>query len=149
MNQVRITRFIGVLSLAFTLGACGTTPKQAASPALADQAPASENTDHGPDPAGEVAKHCFGGSLAMLKAGLVGVPLSIIGVGVCLPLTAGVGILHAIFPTASGSGGLSYSDSAQPGESNLNPVDRSMFPQSPTSGCALAYCLTPANGGYR
>ena len=111
MDQVQITRFIGALSLGLALGACGTTSQPAESPALPGQASAGESADPGPNPAGEVAKNCFGGSLMMLKAGLLGVPLSIIGVGVCVPITAGVGILHAVLPRASGERAVSYSAS--------------------------------------
>ena len=149
MKHVRITRLIGALSLGLALGACGTTSQPAESPALPGQASAGESADPSPNPAGEVAKNCFGGSLMMLKAGLLGVPLSIIGVGVCLPLTAGVGILHAVLPRASGERGLTYSASPSFMNDKLDDADRSVFPQSATSGCAAAYCLAPASTGYR
>jgi hypothetical protein len=149
MNQVRITRFIGALSLGLTLGACGTTSQPVESPALPGHASAGESADPGPNPAGEVAKQCFGGSLMMLKAGLVGIPLSIIGVGVCVPVTAGVGIIHAIFPRASFDHAVLQSDPAQDAQRKLDDAERSVFPQSSTSGCRSAYCLAAASPGYR
>jgi hypothetical protein len=149
MNHVRITRFIGVLSLGVTLGACGTTSQPVESPTLPGQASAGESADPGPNPAGEVAKQCFGGSLMMLKAGLVGIPLSIIGVGVCLPVTAGVGIIHAVFPRASFERTVPHSTSPRFMSGKLDDADRFVFPQSATSGCGAAYCLAPASTGYR
>ena len=151
MDQVRITRLIGALALGLALGACGTTPQQAA-PALAGQPSTSEIADYSPNPAGEVAKHCFGGSLMMLKAGLVGIPLSIIGVGVCVPITAGVGILHAVLPHGSGGSGegaVPHSSTPRFVHSKLDDADRSVFPQSATSGCGTAYCLAHASTGDR
>jgi hypothetical protein len=149
MNQVRIARRIGALFLGLTLGACATTSQHAAPPALPGQASASESPDQRPNPAGEVAKQCFGGSLAMLKAGLVGVPLSIIGVGACVPITAGVGILHAVLPRGPREGAVSYSSTPRFVHSRLDDADRSVFPQSATSGCGTAYCLAHASTGDR
>ena len=147
MRAVRIDSLAGALYLALSLGGCATTQEAKQLTSDHNPAPARQAEDR-PNPAGEVALKCTVGSLEMLRAGPLGVPLSIGAIGfVCLPLAIGAGVLHAAAPHLDlGSGAVPDTGpvALRTGGSAelraLTTAERSVFPQSSAGGCTWGDC---------
>lgn len=118
MNATQVAGFVEALCFGLVLGGCAT---------------ASARQD-GPTTGGTLARDCAGVSIGLLRAGLIGLPLSFEISGVCLP-RARAGGMHAIAPSIA-SESSAFRDAGPTALRKLTDAERSVFPKPWAPGCA-------------